>query len=491
MTQQAPAGVGEGHPPAPDGEARLLTGAHDRGLDGGHLDRRIQGRTGGRRARDPHRLSVEPHRLDPGDPRRAVFIDRDVVVAHPALGIQGEHTDPVPTVGDGGIRERACRGRDLAEDHRRIPTPRQQQQDDPHVRECNRKHSDPLAVSPPHDAWGRSPPRRICMVSLLEFFTLGALQFCVVRQGEIKIIERRGKFIRVATPGVSLLLSMWGYGETIGTFMISQVVQTQLGPQLTMRKVDTISTRTQVDDYPKESIITRDNATVHIDAVVYYRVHDPTKAVYEVQDYVGALQKLVQSALRDECGKYELDELLTSRDRINSALRTQLDVATDPWGIKVDRVELKDIDLGEFGNILAEQRATETRRRTAITEAEGLKQASILKAEGLNESAILEAEAEKKSMILLAEGRKEAAILASEAEATALLKHREAEARGFVMLKQVFGDGTPASERLLDVVKLMKASEVGEKLANGQATKLFLPAEIQSLFGLADRIGRG
>lgn len=329
------------------------------------------------------------------------------------------------------------------------------------------------------------------MANPIEFLTLGAIQFCVVRQGEVKVIERRGKFVRVATPGVSFLVSMWGYGETIGTFRISQVVPTPVGPQLAVRKVDTISTRTQVDDYPKESIITRDNATVHIDAVVYYRVIDPTKAVYEVQDYVGALQKLVQSALRDECGKYELDELLTSRDRINASLRTSLDDATDPWGIKVDRVELKDIDLGEFGNILAEQRATETRRRTAITEAEGLKQASILKAEGLNESAILEAEAEKKSMVLLAEGHKEAAILAAEAEAAALLKHREAEARGFVMLKQVFGDGTPASDRLLDVVKLMKASEVGAKLADGQATKLFLPAEIQSLFGLADRVGRG
>lgn len=242
-----------------------------------------------------------------------------------------------------------------------------------------------------------------------------------------------------------------------------------------------------MDDYPKESVITRDNATVHIDAVVYYRVFDAEKAVYQVQDYVAALQKLVQSALRDECGKYELDQLLVSREHINTALRISLDEATDPWGIKVERVEIKDIDLGEFGNILAEQRAAETKRRTDITQAEGRKRAAVLEAEGFNESQILRARAEKEATILRAEADKEARVLAADAEATALLKVREAEARGYMMLRQVF-DGTQASSGLVRIVELQKAAEVSQTLADGQATKMFLPADIHNLFGLADRL---
>ncbi len=326
------------------------------------------------------------------------------------------------------------------------------------------------------------------MLKLLELFTFGLVQFCLVRQGEVKIIERRGKFVRVARPGVSWLLTLWGYGDTIGKFRISKIVQTDSGPRLVQGKaVQTISTRMQVDDYPKESIITRDNATVFIDAVVYYQVVNPEKAVYEVEDYVAALQKLVQSALRDECGKYELDELLTSRDQINTALRTTLDDATDPWGIKVDRVELKDIDLGQFGMILAEQRATETRRRTAVTEAEGEKRAQILRAEGLNEATVLEAEARKKATVLDAQAQREAALLRADAEAQALIKRRRAEAEGFKMLKEVFADGTPASSQLLDVLQVLKAAEISGQLAEGQATKIFLPADIQNLFGLIER----
>lgn len=325
------------------------------------------------------------------------------------------------------------------------------------------------------------------MTNLIELFTLGLLQFCIVRQGELRIIERRGKFARVARPGVTWLLSMWGAGEKIGRFRISRIAQDDNGRmRLIPQMVDVISARTQVDDYPKESVITRDKATVDIDAVVYYQVVDPERAVYQVQDYVSALQKLVQSALRDECGKYELDELLVSRDTINQALRAQLDQATDPWGIKVDRVELKDIDLGAFGNILAEQRATETRRRTAITEAEGLKRAKILEAEGANESAVLFAEAEKKAMVLRAEGQRAASVLAAEAEAEALVKTREAEARGYEMLRKVFKQDGGGD--LMRALKLIKAAEVGESLANGKATKLILPADVSRLFGLVEQV---
>lgn len=333
-------------------------------------------------------------------------------------------------------------------------------------------------------------------MKLIEALTLGLLQYAVVRQGEVRIIERRGKFARVAEPGVAILLSLWGYGETIGRFRISEVRRDQMGRVFLFPRpaVEVIPIRMQVDDYPKESIITRDNATVFIDAVVYYRLFDAKKAVYEVRDYVAALQKLVQSALRDECGKYELDELLVSRDKINTALRDQLDEATDPWGIKVDRVEIKDIDLGEFGQILAEQRAAETRRRTEITQAEGHKRAEILRAEGdqesavlsakgLREATILQAQAEAESSVLAAEAAKRAEILAAEARAEATVRLREAEAKGFHMLQQVL-DGTDKSDQVLELLKLQAAIDVGGKLASGTATKVFLPNNMTDVFGL-------
>jgi len=328
------------------------------------------------------------------------------------------------------------------------------------------------------------------MIDLISLVTFGAVQFCVVRQGEVRVIERRGKFARVAEPGVQLLFSMWGWGDTIGRFRISEVARDKTGQTVVLPKnnVEVISMRMQVDDYPKESVITRDNATVNIDAVVYYRIFDPKLAVYSVNDYVAALQKLVQSALRDECGKYELDQLLVSRDDINQALRRSLDIATDPWGIKVDRVEIKDIDLGTFGHILAEQRAAETKRRTDITEAEGKKRAAILRAEGEKEAAVLSATGAAEALILRAESEKRATILGAEAEAESTLKLRHAEAQGYMMLRKVF-DGSPEAKDALRVMELQKAAELGARMADGQATKIYLPAELSGLFGLASRLG--
>lgn len=337
------------------------------------------------------------------------------------------------------------------------------------------------------------------MYKLIQLFTAGLFDLVVVRQGEVRIIEKRGKFMRVAEPGITFLLALWGAGETVGKFTISEVARGGDGRSYIRPRsgVTAISLRTQVDDYPSESVITKDNATVFIDAVVYYRIFDAKKAVYEVQDYVAALQKLVQSALRDECGKYELDELLTSRDQINSALKLSLDEATDPWGIKVDRVELKDIDLGAFGQILAEQRAAETKRRTEITEAEGEKEAAILRSEGRAAASIKSAEAEKQAAILRAEAQKQASILAAEAhkhsrvlsaeaEAEAILRVRQAEAQGFQMLQAVFQNNT-ASGEVLRVLELQKGAELGARLADGQATKVFLPADVNDLFGMVKK----
>ncbi len=296
----------------------------------------------------------------------------------------------------------------------------------------------------------------------------------------------------MAGPGINFLWSLWGAGEVVGGYTISHVIKgadgrTYVQPR---RGVDTIPTRTQVDDYPSESVITKDNLTINIDAVVYYRIFDATKAIYEVQDYVGAVQKLVQSALRDQVAQYDLDDLLTSRDKINNSLRTVLDEATGPWGIKVDRVELKDIDLGPFGKVLAEQRAAETRRRTEITEAEGQKRSAILRAEGERESAVLEARGKKESAILAAEAASEGVILKADAEAQAILRVRDAEAHGFKVLAEAFENRSTNSE-VLRVLELQKAEATAERIASGSATKVYLPADIGNLFGLIRPRGDG
>ncbi len=326
------------------------------------------------------------------------------------------------------------------------------------------------------------------MLQFLEFLSLGLVQFCIVRQGEVRVIESRGKFSRVAAPGIHVLMKLWGWGEYVGRFNLSELIPDKDGQTYLRRRtgVELIPLRLQVDDYPKETIITKDNATIAIDAVVYYRLFDPEKAVYQVDDFVASLQKLVQSALRDECGKFDLDDLLTSREKINNQLRIALDEATDPWGIKVERVEIKDIDLGTFGKILAEQRAAETKRRTEITEAEGHKRALVLRSEGEREAAILSAEGNKIATILRAEADRQSTILAAEAQADAMLKLREAEARGFAMLKQVF-DGHESGEQILRVLAMQRAREVSAEMAKGEATKIFLPADIQNLFGLVSR----
>jgi regulator of protease activity HflC (stomatin/prohibitin superfamily) len=330
------------------------------------------------------------------------------------------------------------------------------------------------------------------MYRVIQLLTLGLFSVVIVRQGEVRVIERRGRFSRVAGPGINFLWSLWGAGEVVGGFSISHVIKgpdgrTHVQPR---RGVTTIPTRTQVDDYPSESVITKDNLTINIDAVVYYRVFDPNKAIYEVQDYVGAVQKLVQSALRDQVAQYDLDDLLTGRDKINNALRTVLDEATDPWGIKVDRVELKDIDLGAFGKVLAEQRAAETRRRTEITEAEGQKRSAILRAEGERESAVLEARGKKESAILAAEASAEGAILKADAEAQAILRVREAEAQGFDTLAASFA-GKSTNAEVLRVLEIQKAELTAGRLAAGPATKIFLPADISNLFGLIRPRGDG
>lgn len=230
-----------------------------------------------------------------------------------------------------------------------------------------------------------------------------------------------------------------------------------------------VSLKERVVDFPPQPVITKDNVTMQIDAVVYYQITDPKLYTYGVERPLAAIENLTATTLRNIIGELELDETLTSRDTINTKMRSILDEATDPWGIKVNRVELKNIiPPAEIQDAMERQMKAERERRESILRAEGEKRSSILRAEGKKESAILEAEASKEAAIREAEGRAEA-----------ILKVQEATASGLQMIKEV-GVTQP--------VLTLKSLESLEKVADGQATKLIIPSELQSMAGLASSL---
>lgn len=241
-----------------------------------------------------------------------------------------------------------------------------------------------------------------------------------------------------------------------------------------------ISLKEQVVDFKPQAVITKDNVTMQIDTVVFYQITDPKLYTYGVESPISAIENLSATTLRNIIGELELDSTLTSRDTINTKIRVILDEATDAWGIKVNRVELKNIiPPREIQDAMEKQMKAERERREAILRAEGEKQSRILVAEGHKESKILEAEAEKQSAILNAEAVKEAKIREAEGEAEAILKVQTATADAIKMLNEA-----DASEA---VVKL-RALEAFAKAADGQATKIIIPSEIQGLAGLAEGI---
>ncbi len=236
----------------------------------------------------------------------------------------------------------------------------------------------------------------------------------------------------------------------------------------------------QVADFPPQPVITKDNVTMRIDTVVFYQITDPKLFAYGVENPMIAIENLTSTTLRNIIGELELDQTLTSREIINAKMRTSLDEATDPWGIKVNRVELKNIiPPAEIQNAMERQMKAERERREAVTRAEGEKKASVTVAEGKKESAILEAEAEKQAAILRAEAAKEKMIREAEGEAEAILKVQQAKADGIRMLKEAGAD--PA-------VLQIKSLEAFEKAADGKATKIIIPSEIQGLAGLSTSI---
>lgn len=226
-----------------------------------------------------------------------------------------------------------------------------------------------------------------------------------------------------------------------------------------------------------QPVITKDNVTMRIDTVVFFQITDPKLFAYGVENPIMAIENLTATTLRNIIGEMELDQTLTSREVINTKMRASLDIATDPWGIKVNRVELKNIiPPAAIQDAMEKQMKAERERREAILRAEGEKKSTILVAEGQKESAILEAEAEKQSAILRAEAEKEKMIREAEGEAEAILKVQKATADGIRMIREAGAD---------EAVLRIKSLEAFEKAADGQATKIIIPSEIQGLAGLA------
>ena len=275
----------------------------------------------------------------------------------------------------------------------------------------------------------------------------------IVPQAHAMVIERLGGY-----------LTTWSVGLHFKVPFIDRIARKVL-------------LKEQVVDFPPQPVITKDNVTMQIDTVVYFQITDPKLYAYGVENPIMAIENLTATTLRNIIGDLELDETLTSRETINTKMRATLDVATDPWGIKVNRVELKNIiPPAAIQDAMEKQMKAERERREAVTMAEGEKKSSILVAEGKKESAILEAEAEKQSAILRAEAQKEKMIREAEGQAEAIMKVQQATADGIRMLKEAGAD---------DAVLQLKSLEAFAKVADGQSTKIIIPSDLQGIAGLA------
>ena len=258
----------------------------------------------------------------------------------------------------------------------------------------------------------------------------------------------------------------------------------QVGMHFKMPFIDRVAKRVllkeQVVDFPPQPVITKDNVTMQIDTVVYFQITDPKLYAYGVENPIMAIENLTATTLRNVIGDLELDETLTSRETINTKMRATLDEATDPWGIKINRVELKNIiPPRAIQDAMEKQMKAERERREAILRAEGEKRSTILVAEGNKESAILDAEAEKEAAILRAEAKKEATVKEAEGQAEAILKIQQANADGLRMLRESAPDAA---------VLQLKSLEAFAKAADGKATKIIIPSEIQGIAGLTKSI---
>ncbi len=294
------------------------------------------------------------------------------------------------------------------------------------------------------------------VVVIVVLFAIIIANISVVQQSRAYVVERLGAF-----------QSVWSVGLHLKIPFIDRIARR-------------VSLKEQVLDYPPQPVITKDNVTMQIDTVVYFQITDPKLYCYGVEHPMMAMENLTATTLRNIIGDLELDQTLTSRDVINTKMRAILDEATDPWGIKVNRVELKNIlPPQDIQSSMEKQMKAERDRRQAILQAEGQKKSAILIAEGEKEAAILRASAEKEAAILKAEAEKQAAILKADGEAQAIRSVQQALADSLDLLNK----NAPNEQ----VVKL-KSIEAMEKVANGQATKIIIPSEMQGLVGLASGI---
>lgn len=296
------------------------------------------------------------------------------------------------------------------------------------------------------------------LVTALVVIVLLILVSCIriVPQANALVIERLGGY-----------LATWGVGLHVKAPFIDRVAKR-------------VNLKEQVVDFDPQPVITKDNVTMRIDTVVFYQITDPKLFAYGVENPIMAIENLTATTLRNIIGDLELDQTLTSRETINTKMRASLDVATDPWGIKVNRVELKNIiPPAAIQDAMEKQMKAERERREAILRAEGEKKSTILVAEGHKESAILDAEAEKQAAILRAEAAKEKMIREAEGEAEAILKVQKANADGLRYLKEAGAD---------QAVLALKSFEALEKVADGQATKIIIPSEIQNVSGLVKAV---
>ena len=293
---------------------------------------------------------------------------------------------------------------------------------------------------------------------VMVILVLAVLASCIkiVPQAHAYIVERLGGY-----------LATWSVGVHVKVPFIDRVAK-----KLTLKE--------QVVDFPPQPVITKDNVTMQIDTVEFFQITDPKLYTYGVENPIMAIENLTATTLRNIIGDMELDETLTSRETINTQMRATLDVATDPWGIKVNRVELKNIiPPAAIQDAMEKQMKAERERREAILRAEGEKKSTVLVAEGNKESAILDAEAEKQAAILRAEARKEATIREAEGQAEAILKIQQANADGLRMIKEAAPD---------ESVIQLKSLEAFAKAADGKATKIIIPSEIQGIAGLVKSV---
>ena len=298
----------------------------------------------------------------------------------------------------------------------------------------------------------------IIIVVIIVVLILSILTSCIkiVPQAHAMVIERLGVF-----------LETWQVGIHFKVPFIDRVAKR-------------VILKEQVVDFPPQPVITKDNVTMQIDTVVYFQITDPKLYAYGVENPIMAIENLTATTLRNVIGDLELDETLTSRETINTKMRATLDVATDPWGIKVNRVELKNIIPPKaIQDAMEKQMKAERERREAILRAEGEKKSTILVAEGNKEAAILDAQAEKEAAILRAEAKREATVKEAEGQAEAIIKIQQANADGIRMLREASPDAA---------VLQLKSLEAFAKAADGKATKIIIPSEIQGIAGLVKSI---